>query len=82
MPYITSIERIGIKIGRKKGRMEGTLCTLREGILEILEMRHEALPKRLRENIGVMDNREQLKKLLRRAVTVQSLADFERDMFR
>ena len=93
MPHITSIERIGMKLGRKEGMrlgkkqgfrlggQEGELRALREGILEILDLRHKAVPDRLKENINAMSSRDQLKKLLRKAVTVPNLADFEQQMF-
>jgi hypothetical protein len=65
MPYITSVERIGIRKGQQRS------------ILRILEVRFENIPQKLREAIGKIDNIEVLETLLVQAVTTQSLEAFE-----
>lgn len=64
MPYITSVERIGIRKGQQGA------------ILRILEVRFENIPQKLREAIGKIDNIEVLETLLVQAVTTQSLEAF------
>lgn len=64
MPYITSVERIGIRKGQQGS------------ILRILEVRFENIPQKLREEIGKIDNIEVLEALLIQAVTTQSLEAF------
>jgi len=69
MPYITSVERIGIKKGLQQGRQED--------IVRILELRFENIPQELRELIGKIEALEVLETLLVQAVTTQSLDTFE-----
>ncbi len=69
MPYITSVERIGIKKGLQQGRQED--------IVRILEVRFENIPQKLREIIGKIEALEVLETLLVQAVTTQSLDTFE-----
>ncbi|MEQ8995687.1 MAG: hypothetical protein RID53_04180 [Coleofasciculus sp. B1-GNL1-01] len=65
MPYITSIERIGIRKGQQGA------------IIRILEVRFENIPQELRTLIGKIENLEVLNTLLVQAVTTQSLEAFE-----
>ncbi|MFP4119886.1 transposase [Coleofasciculus sp.] len=69
MPYITSVERIGIKKGLQQGRQED--------IVRILEVRFEDIPQKLRGLIGKIEALEVLETLLVQAVTTQSLEAFE-----
>ncbi|MEY3866580.1 MAG: hypothetical protein RLZZ338_471, partial [Cyanobacteriota bacterium] len=69
MPYVTSIERLGIQTGR--------LTSCREDVIDILEIRFEIVPSPLIEMINKIDDINQLKKLLKQAVTIASLADFQ-----
>jgi len=69
MPYVTSIERLGIQ----KGMM--TRC--REDIIDILEIRFDIVPSPLIEMINKIDDINQLKNLLKQAVTIPSLEDFQ-----
>ena len=69
MPYVTSIERSGIQTGR--------LTISRKYIIDILEIRFEVVPSPLRETINKLEDINQLENLLKQAVTIASLADFQ-----
>jgi hypothetical protein len=69
MPYVTSIERLGIQAGR--------LISCRENIITILEIRFEVVPIPLRETINKIEDINQLENLHKQAVTIPSLADFQ-----
>ena len=69
MPYITSIERLA--------RIEGLVQKGREDIIEVLEVRFEELPNELIERINQIEDLELLKTLLRQAITIGSVADFQ-----
>ncbi|MEQ9486461.1 transposase [Coleofasciculus sp. F4-SAH-05] len=69
MPYITSVERIGIRKGLQQGQQGA--------IIRILEVRLKNIPQKLRTLIGKIDNLEVLETLLVQAVTTQSLDAFE-----
>lgn len=73
MRYVTSIERRAIQ----KGIEQGTLQTLHEAILEILEGRFQAIPEELATQIANVTKLDQLKGLLRDAVVVGSVEEFE-----
>jgi len=69
MPYITSVERIGIGKGLQQGR-QGS-------IILILEVRFEHIPHKLRELIRKIEDYDMLDTLMVQAVKVQSLEAFE-----
>lgn len=69
MPYITSVERLGIEKGREEGQQEA--------IFRILEVRFTDIPSMLVEQVRKIDNLEILGELLTQAVTAQSLKTFE-----
>ncbi|MEQ8970814.1 MAG: transposase [Coleofasciculus sp. C1-SOL-03] len=73
MPYITSVERIGIRKGLEKGLQQGQ----QRSIIRILEVRFQDIPLKLREIIGRIKDSEVLGTLLVQAVTTQSLEAFE-----
>jgi hypothetical protein len=73
MPYITSVERIGIE----KGLQQGILKNAREVVLDDLEVRFARVPPALAERIQGLDDPTFLRTLHRRAITVGSLAEFE-----
>ncbi|EDX72922.1 hypothetical protein MC7420_3368 [Coleofasciculus chthonoplastes PCC 7420] len=73
MPYITSIERIGIRKGLEQGLQQAR----QEDIVRILELRFEEIPQKLRGLIGKIEALEVLNTLLVQAVTTQSLEAFE-----
>jgi hypothetical protein len=65
MPYITTIERRGI------------LRTQRENLIDVLSARFESVPSELSVAINNLDDMDVLKRLLRQAVTIPSLSEFE-----
>ncbi len=69
MPYVTSIERVGIQ--------KAIINTCREDIIAILDIRFEIVPSILRDMINKIDDINQLKNLHRQAVTIASLAEFQ-----
>jgi hypothetical protein len=81
MPYITSIERRatdrGVRQGREEGRQEGRGEGVRESVLEALATRFGAVPDTIAGGIQANEDVDALRNLLRTAVTVGSLAEFE-----
>ena len=73
MPYITSVERIGIRKGLEKGLQQGQ----QRSIIRILEVRFQDISLKVRELIGRIQDSEVLGNLLVQAVTTQSLEAFE-----
>jgi hypothetical protein len=69
MPYITSIERSGIA--------KGTIQNARESVIEVLETRFENLPENLTNTLNQINDIQQLKQLLKRAILIDSLPSFE-----
>jgi hypothetical protein len=70
MPYITSVERMGIAQGTIKGR--------REAIIEVLETRFGTVPQTIFTQLEQMTDIDTLKTLLRQAIAVQDLDEFHR----
>ena len=97
MPYVTSVERLGIKQGIQQGIQQGVqqgikqgikqgvqqgikqgiLQTLREGIVEILEVRFENVPDTMASIIADIDDLSILKMLHKKAATAISIEAFE-----
>jgi hypothetical protein len=93
MPYITSVERIGIKKGLEQGLHQGLEQGLEQGlhqglqqgiaknakesVIEILGLRFGYAPASIKERIDEIKDVSVLKKLHRRAVTEASIEDFE-----
>ena len=70
MPYVTSVERIGIQ--------KGILQKAREDVLDVLETRFEEGPQTVVEAVNALDDPSVLKVLHKKAITVGSLEEFER----
>jgi len=68
MKYVTSFERFGIK--------KGLLTQSREDVVEILKARFEIVPDFITTGINEMEDLAALKKLLRKAATVESIDEF------
>lgn len=77
MPYVTSIERIGIEKGLERGRKEGELRMARKNILDALEVRFEDVPSDVRKAIDSLKEPGSCHKLLRAAILADSMRDFE-----
>ena len=85
MPYITSIERIGLERGLErglekgleKGVEKGRQAALQENIMEILEARFGVVPYPWRERLQTRNDESELKRLLRHAAVTPDLDDFQ-----
>jgi len=78
MPYITSVERVGIKRGREQGRQEGSLDSIREAVLDVLETRFGEAPGTITSALAAMQDPLALKRLHKAAVIIGSLEAFLR----
>lgn len=88
MPYVTSIERIGIKKGLqkglqkglRKGREEGRLQMARQTVLAALEVRFGAVPEATKTAIHQITELDYVRELLKKAIQAESLEAFERGL--
>jgi len=62
--------------GRQEGRQEGRLTSLRENVVEALEVRFSGVPDGLRETIMAIADETRLRALLRAAIQCTSLEAF------
>ena len=53
MPYVTSVERMGVERGRQEGRDEG----IREALRRIVRTRFGTVPEALEQRIAEADSR-------------------------
>jgi len=81
MTYVTSVERIGyerdVKEGRAEGLEQGSVQTMREAILELLEVRFGITSTTVLAGLACIEDLARLKALLRKTTTVSSLNEFE-----
>jgi len=92
MPYITSVERIGIEKGIQQGIQQGvqqgvqqgirmgSLKEAREMVIEALKVRFGTVPQNLEAMVRKIEIREKLKKLLHTAILTESLEAFKRQL--
>ena len=73
MRYVTSIERLA----KEEGKEEGIVENSRENIIDILETRFGNVPNSIGEAINAIDDVSVLKTLLKRAIVINSLAEFQ-----
>ena len=71
MPYVTSVERIGIKKGRQEGAQQQAL----KSIIRILERRFETVSVTVQRRLQGLTT-EQLELLIDTALSVESLKAF------
>ncbi|MBD2741227.1 transposase [Coleofasciculus sp. FACHB-1120] len=69
MPFITPIERRGIR--------KGIVQNSRENVIEVLETRFETVPSPIVESVNGIDDPALLKQLLKQAITVSSVEEFQ-----
>lgn len=72
MRYVTSIERMA--------KEEGVIQNARENVIDNLTTRFEEVPTQVVEAVNRIDDVAVLKGLLRRAILVSSIAEFEEDL--
>lgn len=89
MPYITSVERLGIEKGLKQGleqgleqglkqgRQEGIIQKSREALINVLRERFEKIPDELVEAIALLEDETTLTDLLRQSISIESVAAFQ-----
>ena len=73
MPYITSIERIGMERGMERGLQQGA----QQMLLDALDERFGTLPETVFDAIYQIQDPEQLSLLLRHAIRSASLEEFQ-----
>jgi len=73
MPYVTSIERFA----QARGESLGRTTEVRENVLEVLEVRFEAVPETIVEIVNQIEDTALLKSLLRQAITIATLEEFQ-----
>jgi hypothetical protein len=69
MQYVTSIERLA--------REEGIIEKGREDVIDVLQIRFGELPNELVDKVNQVEDVTQLKMILNRAVTTNSLSEFQ-----
>ncbi|NES83901.1 MAG: hypothetical protein F6K10_22190 [Moorea sp. SIO2B7] len=69
MRYVTSIERLP--------KEEGIIQKGQEDIIEILQTRFENIPNSMVETLNSINKISVLKKLFKRAITINSVAEFQ-----
>ena len=72
MPYVTSVEKIGIE----KGMQQGMLLEARDMLIEVLTERFGGINSELSNQIQRIDSRERLKGSLRQALRAKNLNEF------
>jgi hypothetical protein len=77
MPYVTSVERIGIAKGRAIGLAEGKAEGKAEAVLLVLENRFGSLGIRLKKKILAIHDETLLTDLIAVALVAESIKDFE-----
>ncbi len=76
MPYVTSIERVGIRKGLEQGLEQGKLAMARESVLEALEVRFSEVPDALRKRVESVTALTDFRTLLQTAITAASMEAF------
>ncbi len=76
MPLLSHMEERAIQRGREEG-LQQTRQILRSSIINILQVRFEAVPPELIEAINSIEDISELQRLLLETVSVNSVADFE-----
>jgi len=66
--------------GERKGRQEGRLLTLRDNVVEALEIRFGEVPAGLREEIEAIADETKLRRLHRSAIQTPTLDAFAGDL--
>ncbi len=85
MPILSNIERRAMEAGRQEGMQEGMqtglqqgmLQTARSDVLEVLTVRFNSVPLDLTNRVNQIADIAILKDLLKRAISIGSIAEFE-----
>ena len=76
MPYITSVERIGIKKGLEQGRAEGQIEGLKQAVRTFLKGRFPEVGDETLSHLDEIADQERLSALALKAATAPSIDDF------
>jgi len=77
MPYVTSIERVGIRKGLEQGLEQGKLAMARESVLEALKVRFDQVPDAMKKRVESISDLADCRTLLQSAITSTSMEAFE-----
>lgn len=77
MEWISNFERRAIDRGLQQGLQQGAVQTAREGILDTLKLRFTRTPRSVSARLRKLDDPATLRSLHRKAVTAESLEEFE-----
>lgn len=77
MPFMSQFEEIAQEKGIEQGLERGTLRTQRENTLAILEVRFGEVPPEVVEAVNGIEDIPTLKQLLRQAIAIASVAQFQ-----
>jgi len=80
MPFVTSVERIGIEKGIQEGIRLGSLKEAQEMVIEALKARFGTVPQDVEITVQEIEVKENLKRLLRQAILSDSLETFQRQL--
>lgn len=76
MPYISSVEKIGLERGLKQGMQQGMQQGLYDALVETLTVRFSSIPQNIIQTLQQLHSAEKLRDLHRKALTVGTLAEF------
>ena len=73
MPVLSRMELRGLEKGLEKGK----LLNARESVIEVLETRFGEIPQPVKGGINQLEDVPQLKQLMKQAITIASLTEFQ-----
>ncbi|NER96822.1 MAG: hypothetical protein F6J86_23735 [Symploca sp. SIO1B1] len=76
MPLLSNMEIRGMQRGIK----QGTVQNAHEWLLEVLTVRFEVVPPEVTEAINQIEDVSVLKQLLREAITITSMVEFQQSL--
>jgi len=76
VPYLSSIERIGLQKGLEQGRQEGSVEEGQVMVLEAVSIRFGVVPEDVVGAVHAITAQETLRTLLRQAIAVPDLVAF------
>lgn len=77
MPFLSRIELDAKQEGIEEGLQQGILQTAREAVLEVLETRFEVVPSEVMEAVNQIEDTPLLKQLLKQAIAIPSIEEFQ-----
>jgi hypothetical protein len=78
MPVLSRIEVRAMQRGEQRGEQRGKLLNAREWVIKVLETRFEDVPEKIKKAINQLEDISYLEQLLKQAITISSVADFQR----